>query len=156
MDVGWTAAAHADNGSGAFSHCVMVAKYRSGIAMIFAVAHDRSWRVGWSHPGWKLEPGQSINVALVIDGMDVHSVVATSRDRSTAMAELPDGVDLFQLLRKGHRLTAYAQGKRYDFILDGAYLTAPDDCVGRYRTAAAFYPAPLLALSNRIFSLARL
>jgi hypothetical protein len=132
----WKVAAYTDNGSGAYSHCAMVAKYRSGATTIFAVSHDHSWRVGWSHPGWRLEPGQSVNLALVIDGANAHNVVATARDRSTATAELPDSVDLFHLLRKGHRLTAYAQGKRYDFILDGAALTEVGNCVSQYRIAA--------------------
>ena len=69
-----------------------------------------------------------------------------------ALAELPPTAVLFDQFRKGIQLTAFAQGNRYDFRLDGTYaaLTEIGNCALRYsgRTPPASAPPAPMASST--------
>ena len=131
--VGWSGAAYTNDKTGQFSHCAISADYRSGITLFFAISNNYSWRVGWSHKDWHLQKDQKVRLALYIDGGDPYYVDAVAYDAHLALAELPDSAALFNLLRKGYRLSVFALGNRYEFNLDGTYaaLTEVMACVGR-------------------------
>jgi len=144
---GWILDAYTGK-SGTFSHCALSTTYRSGISMIFSIASDYRWTVGWTSSSWKFEPGQKVEVSLFIDGDGPTTVVATAATSDYARASLPDSLDLFNRFRSGNRLIVVAQGNRYGFNLDGSYaaLTETHACVKRYMAAApAKAPPPMIA-----------
>ncbi len=143
---GWKIGAYTYNDTGKFSHCAMTAKFRSGITMVFAISHNLTWRAIWAHPDWKLTRGEKVEVTFSVDGGAGRQTMATARTTNSVTAELPDSADLFDSLRKGNQLTVYAQGNRYDFVLDGTHaaLTETIACArnGGQPAAAASTPSP--------------
>ncbi len=106
--------------------------------MVFSVSDDFSWRIGWAQEAWRFKTGQSVGIALFVDRAGPFNLKAEAVDEHLAVAELPDNVELFDLLRKGNRLTVRALGNTYTFSLDGTYkaLTELLGCVGRYASAS--------------------
>jgi hypothetical protein len=131
--LGWDLAAY-DRKGGPFSHCVMSASYRSGITMHFKVFGDYTWQVGWSHQDWNLTENQKVSIALYVDGVGPHHLTAVAIQRTYAVAALPSKGGVFDLMRKGYRMTVYAQGNQYAFNLDGTYaaLTELVKCVSQH------------------------
>lgn len=153
---GWSVGAY-DDGKGRFSHCAMSTLYRSGITMFYSVSGNYSWRVGWSHPSWRFEKGQKVTLAVFVDGSGPFTLEAVARDKDLAFAELPAKAALFDLMRKGYKMTVEAEGRSYGFNLDGTYaaLTEILECTGRYTGVASAPPPPtpstpsLMTQSNR-------
>jgi hypothetical protein len=137
---GWSIGAYDDRGR--FSHCAMSAPYRSGITMHFSISGNYSWRVGWSHEAWRFAKGQSVNLALFVDRRGPHHLRAFAVNEHLALAELPDNAAVFDLMRKGYRMTVQAEGRTYGFDLDGTYaaLTEILSCAGRYSGNASARP----------------
>lgn len=144
---GWSMGAYTDNG-GQFSHCAMSTPYKSGITMYFSISGNYSWRVGWSHKQWQLKKGQSVPIAVYVDGVGPHNLQAMAVNTEMALAELPAKGAVFDLMRKGYNMKVYAEGQTYGFNLDGTYaaLTEVLACAGRYSGRAPVQqaaPAPL-------------
>ena len=145
---GWFIGGYTDNG-GKFSHCAMSTPYKSGITMYFSISGDYSWRVGWSHKQWQLKKGQSVPIAVYVDGVGPHNLQAIAVNTEMALAELPAKGAVFDQMRKGYNMRVYAEGQTYGFNLDGTYaaLTEVLACAGRYSGRAAVQqaaPAPLV------------
>lgn len=140
---GWTVAAYEHSQRGGFSHCGMYATYHSGISMHFSVFENFTWAIGWSHQAWNFKPGQQVDVVLHVDGVGPYVVRATARTKTFASASLPDKGGVFDLMRRGYRMTAVAEGNSYAFKLDGTYAALTDtvNCVAKY-TGQAQAPAP--------------
>lgn len=133
---GWSMGAFDDEGK--FSHCAISAPYKSGITMVFSVSGDFSWRVGWGHDAWRFKRGQSVELTLFIDNMGPLNLKADAATESLAVAELPAKAALFDLMRKGNRITVRALGNTYAFNLDGTYSALAEilTCVRRYTGVA--------------------
>jgi hypothetical protein len=144
---GWQMGAYT-GARGQFSHCAMSTPYKSGITMYFSISGDYSWRVGWSHPQWQLKKGQSVPIAVYVDGIGPHNLQAIAANSEMALAELPAKGAVFDLMRKGYNMKVYAEGQTYGFNLDGTYaaLTEVLTCADRYSGRAPVQqaaPAPL-------------
>jgi len=144
----WQLAAY-DNNKGKFSHCAMSTPYRSGITMYFSVSANYTWRVGWSHAAWHFAKGQGVDLSLFVDDAGPFNLRAEAATENLALAELPAKGAVFDLMRKGYRMSVRAQGNAYAFNLDGTYaaLTELLACVERYTAVAAAappQPAPMV------------
>lgn len=140
---GWRVGAY-DDKRGKFSHCAMSTPYRSGITMLFSVSGDYSWRVGWMHESWRFTKGQSVDLILFVDDVGPFNLRADAVTEKMALAELPAKGTVFDLMRKGNRMSVRAMGNSYAFSLDGTYaaLTEILACAGRYSGVATAQPAP--------------
>ncbi len=141
---GWRIGAY-DDKQGRFSHCAMSSAYRSGITMIFSVSGDYSWRVGWTHESWNFTRGQSVDLVLFVDDVGPFNLRALAATERMALAELPARGTVFDLMRKGNRMSVRALGNSYAFSLDGTYagLTEVLACASRYSAVAGTRPAPV-------------
>lgn len=130
---GWSLSAH-DRAGGKFSHCAISAPYKSGIRMLFSVSGNQSWRVGWTHESWRFTKGQSVDLTLLVDNAGPFPLKAVAATENLALAELPAKEELFDVMRKGTRMTVRAMGNTYAFNLDGTYaaLTEVLNCTARY------------------------
>ena len=130
---GWSLSAH-DRAGGKFSHCAISAPYKSGIRMLFSVSGNQTWRVGWTHESWRFTKGQSVDLTLLVDNAGPFPLKAVAATENLALAELPAKEELFDLMRKGTRMTVRAMGNTYAFNLDGTYaaLTEVLNCTARY------------------------
>ncbi len=130
---GWSLSAH-DRAGGKFSHCAISAPYKSGIRMLFSVSGDQSWRVGWTHESWRFTKGQSVDLTLLVDNAGPFPLKAIAATENLALAELPAREELFEVMRRGTRMTVRAMGNTYAFNLDGTYaaLTEVLNCTARY------------------------
>lgn len=148
---GWRIGAY-DDKQGKFSHCAMSSPYRSGITMIFSVSGDFSWRVGWTHHSWSFTKGQSVDLTLYVDDVGPFNLRANAVTETMVLAELPAKGTVFDLMRKGNRMSVRALGNSYGFSLDGTYagLTEVLACASRYSAVAggpttpAAPPAPMM------------
>ncbi|TXL80455.1 hypothetical protein FHP25_05365 [Vineibacter terrae] len=138
----WRGAAFEANGR--FTHCGMSARYRSGISMFFSVSGDWTWRIAWQHDDWRLTVGQAVPVTFWIDSFQPRQVNAKATQASFAIAELPAEANMFDLFRRGYMLYVTAEGRRFQFSLDGTYaaLTSLGMCVKQQRQIAGLDPAP--------------
>lgn len=125
-----------------FSHCAMSTLYRSGITMVFSVSGDYTWRVGWAHDSWSFSKGQSVPVDIFVDNIGPITLRANAVNDKLALAELPPKAALFDLIRRGNRMTVRAGGANYAFNLDGTYaaLTETLACAERYEAIASSSP----------------
>lgn len=137
---GWSLGAY--DRSGKFSHCAISAPYKSGISMVFSVSDDYSWRVGWTHETWRFTKGQTVDLTVFVDNVGPISLRARAATEKLALAELPAKEELFDLMRKGSRMTVRALDNTYAFRLDGTYaaLTEVLNCTARYVGGAATPP----------------
>jgi hypothetical protein len=112
--------------------------------MIFSVSGDFSWRVGWTHNSWSFTKGQSVELVLYVDDVGPFNLRATAATEKLALAELPAKGTVFDLMRKGNRMSVRTQGNSYGFSLDGTYagLTEVLACASRYSTVAGTQPTP--------------
>jgi hypothetical protein len=129
---GWSLSAH--DRAGRFSHCAISAPYKSGIRMLFSVSGDQSWRVGWTHESWRFTKGQTVDLTLLVDNAGPFPLKAVAATENLALAELPAKEELFDVMRRGNRMTVRAMGNTYAFNLDGTYaaLTEVLNCTARY------------------------
>lgn len=140
---GWNIGAYTNDSTGKFSHCAMSAAYRSGITMYFSVSGNYSWRVGWSHPSWQFVKGNEVDIAVHVDDKGPYNLRAVAASNSMALAELPPQSSVFDLMRRGHRMTVFTSGNRYGFNLDGTYAALSEilACAGRYSGVSTATPS---------------
>lgn len=136
---GWDIRAFTSDSTGQFSHCSVSSAYRSGITMFFLVSANYAWRVGWTHPGWQFQKDQAVDISVYVDDGGPYNLRAFATSKEAAVAELPPKSSVFDVVRKGYRMTVYAADNKYAFNLDGTYaaLTELLACTGRYSGVAA-------------------
>ena len=116
----WNGASYVDR-AGAFSHCIMSAKYNSGITLYFLLFRNHDLFIGVSAPDWSLSPHSPYTMTLVIDGKTIRSAPGTvlRYDTKRLWLDLGRGQKIRELLRRGLKLRLQ-QGKRnYGFRLTG-------------------------------------
>jgi hypothetical protein len=52
---------------GGFSHCAASASYQNGILLMFSVAKNFAWSIGFANPKWHIRTGTQYNVAYWVD-----------------------------------------------------------------------------------------
>lgn len=115
---GWNASVHTDRG-GAFSHCASSSKYKSGISVIFSVNKNMRWTVGFMHPDWKYNVGDTFPIAFTIDDMKPISDRVTAFAASGVRLEADDSAELFKRFRLGNRLRVATVQRVFEFNLTG-------------------------------------
>ena len=116
----WTGNSYV-NREGGFSHCIMSAKYNSGITLYFLLFRNHDLFIGVSAPDWSLSPHSPYTMTLAIDGKVIHSAPGTVLRYDTKRLWLALGKDAEKRkrLRRGLKLRLL-QGKRdYGFQLTG-------------------------------------
>ena len=128
----WNGNSYIDR-AGAFSHCIMSAKYNSGITLYFLLFRNHDLFIGVSAPDWSLNPHSPYTMTLAIDGKTIRSAPGTVLRYDTKRLWLALGKDrkMRERLRWGLKLRLL-QGKRdYGFQLTGTAMALKrlEDCV---------------------------
>ena len=128
----WTGNSYVDR-AGALSHCIMSARYNSGITLYFLLFRDRDLFIGVSAPDWSLNPHSPYTMTMVIDGKVIRSASGTVLRYDTKRLWLALGKDskTRERLRWGLKLRLMQGDRSYDFRLTGtaAALKRLDRCV---------------------------
>ena len=116
----WTGNAYIDR-AGSFSHCIMSARYNSGITLYFLLFRNRDLFIGVSAPGWSLNPHSPYTMTLAIDGKVVRSAPGTVLRYDTNRLWLALGRDrsIRERLRRGMKLRLLQDKREYGFQLTG-------------------------------------
>ncbi len=130
----WTGNSYIDR-AGGFSHCIVSAKYNSGITLYFLLFRNRDLFIGVAAPDWSLDPHSPYTMTMAIDGKVIRSAPGTVLRYDTNRLWLALGNDrgIRERLRRGLKLRLL-QGKReYGFQLTGTAeaLKRLVECVGR-------------------------
>lgn len=128
----WVGNSYVDR-AGGFSHCIMSAKYNSGITLYFLLFRNHDLFIGVSAPDWSLSPHSPYTMTLAIDGETIRSAPGTVLRYDTKRLWLALGKDpkTRERLRLGYKLRLL-QGKRdYAFQLTGTKVALKrlDQCV---------------------------
>jgi hypothetical protein len=144
----WAGGAYTNDRTGIFSHCAVNAGYRNGTRMLTSVTSDFKWLLGFSHPNWKLTPGNKLALELVFDRTSRLNVTAEVRTPVLITIAMPADSDLIRAFRQGRFLELIARDRRLTFALTSTaeMLPALIDCVkqsGHIRgPIASVPPAP--------------
>ena len=134
----WGGAAYPEDG-GPFSHCAMIASYKSGISMLFSIDRAYNFKIGFVSAAWSLRKGDAYDVTYFIDGSRPYVAKATAISESAVTIDIPDTTDLFRRFKSGYVLTVEAVGSRFKFNLDGTYVALNEllSCTARNTETAA-------------------
>lgn len=115
----WKGGIYASNKTGNFSHCVVSAKYKSGITLLFSVTKGLKWQVGFSKPAWNLTVGDKYPVKYQVDKRRTHSGEANAVSKKLAIIYLPGSSKLFSEMRRGRLLRVKTEDDLLSFRLTG-------------------------------------
>jgi hypothetical protein len=121
----WSGGAYSNDVTQAFDHCAANARYNSGIFMGFIIDRNFNWSMRFSHPAWRLEPGQSFNIAFTVDDMSPLSATAVALTSNIVDVRLADNLELFTRFRHGRLLRVAAANQVFDFSLRGTSQLLP-------------------------------
>ena len=128
----WVGNSYVDR-AGVFSHCIMSAKYNSGITLYFLLFRNQDLFIGVSAPDWSLNPHSPYTMTLVIDGKPIRSAPGTVLRYDTKRLWLALGKDrkTRERLRWGLKLRLLQGKRKYGFQLTGtaAALKRLDKCI---------------------------
>ena len=141
---GWEIRAFTNDSTGEFSHCAVSSAYRGGVMMFFSVSEKDTWRVGWIHPDWHFQKDQDVDISVHVDDRGPYNLRGVAISKEAAAAELPRQSSVFDVMRRGNRVTVYAAGTKHTFNLNGtsAALTEVLACTGRYSGVASAPASP--------------
>jgi hypothetical protein len=80
---------------------------------------DGSWNLGFTHQSWQLQRGQAFPIDLTFDGQAQFHVFGTPISANTVTVPMPNTSTLIADFRKSKAMTAFAQGRLFNFNLDG-------------------------------------
>jgi hypothetical protein len=112
----WTLGAYSDDKGGGFSHCGALASYQNGILLMFSVAKNFTWSIGFANPKWNIRPGTQYNVAYWVDNGPAQFATPTALSDELVTAVLPDNVALFNSFRYGQMLYVKVRGSELNPI----------------------------------------
>lgn len=131
----WKGGAFTSDRTGEFSHCGATAIYQSGIIFVVMIDSVPSWSLGFAHDGWSLSAGQPFPIALTFDGGPVVNVQGVAISGKLVRVPMPDNSSLINQFRKARSMTAYAEGRLFQFNLDQTSQLLPVlvNCVARVK-----------------------
>jgi len=131
----WSGGAYTDDNSGAFTSCIAAAPYQSGITLHVVVGANLSWSMGFSNPAWSLKAGQAFPIILTFDGQAPFNVSAQVLSAGLVGVPMPDNSALISQFRKAKAMSAFAEGRLFQFNMNGtaALLPALVNCVGKVK-----------------------
>ncbi len=115
----WSGGVYVSDKTGAFSHCVVSAKYKSGITLLFSITKGQRWKIGFSKKGWELTPGEKYPVLYQVDKGEVNKGQALASGKRLAVVSLPAENTLFNRMRRGRTLKVKAGDDILAFNLTG-------------------------------------
>ena len=115
----WKGGAYSSNATGAFSHCAANARYKSGVALLFSVTHDRQWSMGFANSHWDLKSGRKHPIRYQVDSGPIMKGVATAKTAKMVQVHLPPKDRMFDHFKIGHTLKVAANNKVMRFKLTG-------------------------------------
>jgi hypothetical protein len=121
---GWSGGAYTDDKTGQFSNCIASASYKSGINFGVLVNKSYGWALAFTHPSWSLAPGQKFPIVLSFDGRNTFNVDGIGTG-STVIVLMPDDSALIKSFRAARAMSAFAQGKLFQFNLNGTSVLIP-------------------------------
>lgn len=128
----WNGNSYIDR-AGTFSHCIMSAKYNSGITLFFLLFRNHDLFIGVAAPDWSLNPHSPYTMTLAIDGKTIRSAPGMVLRYDTKRLWLALGKDAKtrERLRWGLKLRLLQGERDYGFQLTGtaAALKRLDRCV---------------------------
>ena len=141
---GWDIEAYSDDDTGAFSNCVAVAEYRSGMVLGFQIGEDFSWSMALFDVPVKLRAGQNVDVSFQIDRGGSRRISGEVPEKDFILVPLPDEVALFDQFRRGRLLRVQVRDKVASFDLDGtsAMLAALLECANRHQNTVVSNKEP--------------
>ena len=116
----WTGGAFTNNHTGTFSHCAANARYKSGVALYFAVTGARQWSMAFSARHWKFERGRTYPLHYQVDDGPVIQAMAKARSAGLVQVFLPINGQVFNRFQKGTTLKIAAGRTVMQFALTGA------------------------------------
>lgn len=127
----WTGGAYTNDSTGQFTSCTVGASYRSGISVVVLVSATMQWQLGFAHRDWQLSVGIPFPIALTFDGQSPFNVNGKPISKNLVVVDMPDDSELISQFRRSRIMTAFAQGKLFQFRLDdtSALLPALVNCV---------------------------
>ncbi|MGO4170568.1 hypothetical protein [Bosea sp. TAF32] len=127
----WSGGTFTNDQTGAFSHCAVSARYKSGVTMLTSVTAQYSWLLGFTRPDWKLRAGETLNLRLVFDRSSTIDVTANIKTPTLLTIAMPAQSNLINAFRQGRYLELIANDARYTFALTstGEMLPALVECV---------------------------
>ena len=130
----WSGGAYTNDASGAFTHCVVSAAYKSGDTLLFSLTREGEVGVGVTSPNLNLNPGSQFPVALYVDRQQPFYGTATASDVDFAAIFLPDLERALSAFKKGRMLVVEAQGLRGSYDLTGTFraLDQVTNCAIKY------------------------
>jgi hypothetical protein len=129
----WSGGAYTNDRTRVFSHCAASTPYLNGILFLVGVTSELEWTLGFLHPQWQLQEGETIPVQFVFDERKTITLNARAISRTTVVVPMPNTSELVSVFRRSHFLKAIARGNTFTFRLDGTSRLLPVlvDCVRR-------------------------
>lgn len=115
----WYGQGFVNPGTGAFSHCAIWVRYRSGITLYFLQRQNLTLFVGMSKPTWVLRPGGNYRMSLDVDGQIIKTArgqVLANNNRRMWLSLGRDNV-IRDRLQRGKMLTLINGTQTYRFRL---------------------------------------
>ncbi|HEU5275750.1 MAG TPA: hypothetical protein VFU97_18960 [Xanthobacteraceae bacterium] len=121
----WSGGAYTNDATGKFSGCVAGAPYQSGIYFMVIVQPNGEWGLGFTHPSWRLQPGQAFPIDLTFDGRDQFHVYGRVGSGGLVVVPMPAASSLVSQFRGARQMSAVAQGQLFQFNLNGTAVLLP-------------------------------
>jgi S1-C subfamily serine protease len=131
----WKGGGYTDDQTGAFSHCSAAAQYASGIFVVVMIDGNGGWSLGFMHEQWTLKTGQAFPLTLTFDGQQPFNVHGVPIADKMVRVPMPTNSALIAQFRKARTMSAYTQGRLFQFNLDqtGQLLPVLANCVARIK-----------------------
>lgn len=149
----WLVGAYSNDQTRQFSHCGAITSYNSGIRMLFGVARNYAWSLGFANPQWNLSGGSTYSIAFTVDNIPALRAVAYAIGPQQVKVDLADSEALFNVFRHGKLLTVYAAGQTFQFNLLSTSRLLPVllNCVHNYMDPRQEAPHnPFIAASKPV------
>jgi len=127
----WKGGAYTNDQSGAFTHCAAGAQYASGIYFAVTIDNKATWSLGFAHENWTFANAQAFPLVLTFDGQTPFNVHGVPISDKLLQVPMPDNSALITQFRKAKTMTAFTQGRLFQFKLDqtAQLLPALANCV---------------------------
>lgn len=115
---GWDGGAY-KTWEGVFSHCFIARAYNSGSSLGFGLTRWEEWQIVIGDDAWRQPEWTKYKAALFIDDHPLGVFSSMVRAPKFLLINLGVRPDLYQSLRRGHRLRVEAAEEVYVFGLEG-------------------------------------
>ncbi|MGE0024555.1 MAG: hypothetical protein AB7S70_13105 [Hyphomicrobium sp.] len=132
----WDIVAGTDDATGAFTQCLTITPFRNGINLLFSIDARYQWTMILQNPTWRLTKGQTYPVNFWIDNGPTLPASAVVVDYDMVGVPLADSTALFDMFKRGHKLSVQATGSTFDFSLKDSSraLQSALECTSRNAT----------------------